>query len=241
MNRKPVHIITGFLGAGKTTFLNHFIKERLHERIFVIENECGATNVDGGLVIDGVEEVVELSAGCLCCSLADGLIDMLEEAAKRHDTYDRLVIETTGIADPSSIMQVFLQDPRVERYFELEQIICLVDAGQVESWLEEAEEALRQIALADVLLINKSDTISSEYLEKLKDVLSGINPHSRNFSGEQGIFLIDEIMEVGTVNPMSVEGASHTHHEHHVHDTHAHHHHEHHHHSHGEGDRKSVV
>ena len=110
MQRKPVHIITGFLGAGKTTFLNHFIKERLHERIFVIENEYGACNVDGGLVIEGVEEVVELTAGCLCCSLADGLLDILEEAWKKRDQFDRLIIETTGIADPTSILQAFLEN-----------------------------------------------------------------------------------------------------------------------------------
>ena len=104
MKAKPVHIITGFLGAGKTTFLNHFIKERLPDRIFVIENECGATNVDGALVMDGVEEIVELTAGCLCCSLADGLLDILQEAYKQRESYDRMVIETTGIADPSSII-----------------------------------------------------------------------------------------------------------------------------------------
>ncbi|MEO1255011.1 MAG: GTP-binding protein, partial [Bacteroidota bacterium] len=91
MNPKPVHIITGFLGAGKTTFLNQFIKERLPERVFVVENEYGATNVDGGLVMEGVEEVVELTAGCLCCSLADGLLDILEEAYKRSNEYDRMI------------------------------------------------------------------------------------------------------------------------------------------------------
>ncbi|MEO1096891.1 MAG: GTP-binding protein [Bacteroidota bacterium] len=215
MIRKPVHIITGFLGAGKTTFLNHFIKERLPERIFVIENECGATNVDGALVMEGVEEVVELSSGCLCCSLADGLLDILEEVSQRSDQYDRLVIETTGIADPSSILQVFFEDPRVEKYFELEQTICLVDAGQVQDWLKETEEALRQIALADVLLINKADTISPDYLKKLKVQLTDINPNAHTFSGEQGVFSIGEILKVGAVNPASVEGIAHSHHHHH--------------------------
>lgn len=215
MKRAPVHLITGFLGSGKTTFLNHFIKELLPERIFVIENECGATNVDGALVMDGVEEVVELSAGCLCCSLADGLLDILEEAGKRRDQYDRMVIETTGIADPSSILQVFLEDPRVEKLFDLEQVICLVDAGLVEDWLDETEEALRQIALADVLLVNKSDTVTPEYLTKVQGILKGINPHAKVFSGEHGNFPIDEILGVGTVNPASVEGIAHTHHHHH--------------------------
>ena len=218
MKRIPVHIITGFLGAGKTTFLNHFIKNLLPERIFVIENECGATNVDGALVMDGVEELVELSAGCLCCSLADGLIDILEEAGKKANEYDRLVIETTGIADPSSILQVFLEDPRVEKVFQLEQVICLVDAGLVEEWLDEAEEALRQIALADVLLVNKIDTIASDYQNKVSGLLTGINPHARVFNGELGIFPVKEILEIGTVNPATVEGIAHHHHHHHEHE-----------------------
>ncbi len=216
MKRKPVHIITGFLGAGKTTFLNHFIRQRLSERIFVIENECGATNVDGGLVMDGVEEVVELSAGCLCCSLADGLLDILEEAGKRSDQYDRMVIETTGIADPSSIIQVFLEDPQVERTFELAQVICLVDAGLVEEWLDEAEEALRQVALADVMLVNKIDTVTEDQLAHVQSVLGGINPHAAVYAGQQGMFPVAEILTSGTVRPETVEAiAPHSHHHEH--------------------------
>lgn len=214
MKRKPVHIITGFLGAGKTTFLNQFIKERTPERIFVIENECGATNVDGALIMEGVEEVVELTAGCLCCSLADGLLDVLEEAYKRQDKYDRMVIETTGIADPSSIVQAFLENPAVEKAYELQQVICLVDANLAEEWLQEAEEALRQVAVADVLLINKVDTVSGEKLQTVRSLLAGINPHARVLEGSQGVFSTEEIMAVGTVNPASVEKHTHDHHHH---------------------------
>ena len=214
MSRVPVHIITGFLGAGKTTFLNHFIKERLPERIFVIENECGATNVDGALVMEGVQELVELSAGCLCCSLADGLLEILDEASKRRDQYDRLVIETTGIADPSSIVQVFLEYPALEKVFELQQVICLADAAQVEEWLSEADEALRQVAIADVLLINKVDTITWSELDRVKRVLKGVNPNAGIFDGRRGEFPIDEILEIGITKPETVERAIPTHHLH---------------------------
>ena len=217
MKRIPVHIITGFLGAGKTTFLNHFIRERLPERIFVIENECGATNVDGGLVMEGVEELVELSAGCLCCSLADGLLDILEEASKRTDEYDRMVIETTGIADPSSIIQVFLQDPRVEKIFELQQVICLVDTRLVEEWLSEAEEALRQVALADVMLVNKIDTVSEDDANRVQKILRGINPHAEVYTGKQGVFPMAKILQSGTTRPETVESISHHGHHHHEH------------------------
>ncbi len=220
MTKIPVHIITGFLGAGKTTFLNHFIKERLPERIFVIENECGATNVDGALIMEGVEEVIELSAGCLCCSLADGLLDDLEEAHKQKDQYDRLVIETTGIADPTSIVEVFLANPLVEKYFELEQVICLVDAGLIEDWLEETEEALRQIVAADVLLVNKADTVTPEYLVGLKIRLNNINPHAHVVGGINGQFQINDILKVGTVKPESVEVIAHKHNHHHEHEHH---------------------
>ncbi|BBM84670.1 CobW family GTP-binding protein [Candidatus Uabimicrobium amorphum] len=205
MKRTPVHIITGFLGSGKTTFLNHFIRERLPERIFVVENECGAVNVDGALVIDGVEEVVELSAGCLCCSLADGLLDILREASQKTDEYDRLIIETTGIADPSSIIQVFLENAAVEKVFELQQVISLVDAGQVEGWLKEADEALRQIALADVLLINKVDMVTANDLARVESLLEGINPNAVVHSGEKGVFPIEDILQTGTIKPASVE------------------------------------
>ncbi len=222
LDRTPVHIITGFLGAGKTTFLNHFIRERLPERIMVIENECGDTNIDGGLVIDGVEEVIELSAGCLCCSLADGLLDVLEEAAKRRDQYDRLVIETTGIADPGSIIQVFLEDPRVEQVFELAQVICLADAGLLEEWLDETEEALRQLALADAILINKTDTVSHAYVPQIKSLVENINPHASVFTGAQGVFTVAEIMKTSTTMPRSI-GNVHSHeHHHHEHETNSH-------------------
>ena len=205
MTRRPVHIITGFLGAGKTTFLNHFIKQRLPERILVIENECGATNVDGGLVLDGVEEVVELTSGCLCCSLADSLLDILKEAHKKSDQFDRLVIETTGIADPSSIIQVFLENPAVEKAFDLQQVVCLVDADQLEDWLNETDEALRQVAVADVLLLNKIDTVSDEKLKQAQHTLTGINPQARLLAGVNGIFPISEVMSVGTIKSVSVE------------------------------------
>ena len=220
MTPKPVHIITGFLGSGKTTFLNHFIEEKLPEKIFVVENECGATNVDGALVMDGVEEVVELTAGCLCCSLADGLLDILKEANERRDEYDRMIIETTGIADPGSIVQVFLENPTVEKAFTLEQVICLVDANHVEGWLRDTEEALRQIAVADVLLVNKVDMISEEKLQHVLLLLQGINPNAKVFNGAHGIFPIDKIMSIGTIKPESVEKISYEHHHDHHHNHH---------------------
>lgn len=214
MKKIPVHIITGFLGSGKTTFLNRFIQERKRDRILVIENECGATNIDGALVIDDVEDIVELSAGCLCCSLSKELIEVLLGAAQRREHFDRLVIETTGIADPSSILQVFLTDPRIELSFELQQVICLTDALQVEGWLKDTQEALRQIAMSDCLLINKIDLVPAQDLKKLEMTLAEINPCAKVFLGSQGQFPIEEIMTISHSEPKSIETSiqSHEHH-----------------------------
>jgi G3E family GTPase len=196
----PVTLLTGFLGSGKTTILNQLIRDQVPERIMVIENEVGQTNVDSSLVESGVEDIVELTAGCLCCSLSDGLLDALEMVSARSDECDRLVIETTGVADPSSIIQVFLGDQMVGRYFELEQVICVVDAGLVEDWLEETEEALRQIVMGDVILLNKKDTVSASYLLKIKQHLQNINPYADIFEGANGNFPISQILKPKTTD-----------------------------------------
>lgn len=224
MKKIPVHIVTGFLGSGKTTFLNHFIQELLPERILVIENECGDTNIDGALVMESVEEVVEMSAGCLCCSLSDSLLDILEVISERRSSFDRVVIETTGIADPGPIVQVFLAMPGVSRIFELEQVICLADAGLLEDWLQETEEALRQLSMADVILINKADTVSSSYLPVLGAHINQINPNALVLTGNHGNFPVATILGEGILKPESVEKKLATTEHHHDHSTHEHHH-----------------
>lgn len=236
MKRIPVHLITGFLGSGKTTFLNHLVEEVRPDRVMVIENECGETNIDGAIILDGVEDIVELNAGCICCSLADGLLDVLEVISTKKKDIDRLVIETTGIADPTSIIQAFLQDPRVDAHFDLRQVICLVDAGLVEEWLAETEEALRQIVASDVVLINKSDTVSHEKLLEIENTLKGINPQSEVMKGEFGAFSMDKIEEFGTTKSRSIEKKAHDHSHHH----HEHHHHNHHH-DHEEGSNSHKI
>jgi G3E family GTPase len=196
MQRIPVQLITGFLGAGKTTFLNHFIKQQSNERLFVIENEVGKINVDCELVLNGEEDIAGLTAGCLCCSLHDKLLDVLEEVSHRRDEYDRLVIETTGVADPTSIIQTFLGNRMVERVFDLQQVICLADAAYVIENINETDEARRQLVSADVVLLNKCDQISPSEVEKLVQTLKHIHPTATILRGEHGVFPIEEIMAV---------------------------------------------
>ncbi|MEO1409597.1 MAG: GTP-binding protein [Bacteroidota bacterium] len=196
MKKIPVHLITGFLGAGKTTFLNHLIRSRQPERQMIIENEVGKTNIDSKLVVGADLNVVELTAGCLCCSLNDDLYRVLEEVSYRRDDFDRLLIETTGVADPESLALPFLASPAVERVFELRNTICLVDAENIEHWLAETEESRRQVAFADVILLNKKDRVSEEDLERLSQLLSLINPYANVYTGTEGQFPVDEILGI---------------------------------------------
>ena len=145
MNKIPVYIVTGYLGSGKTSFINSWMKNRSDERLFIIENEIGKVNVDEQMVAGKDVELVGLTAGCICCSLNDELLDVLEEISARRDTFDRLVIETTGIADPSSIAAHFIQNDGVAQVFELMSVLTLVDAENVEFWLKEVKDASRQI------------------------------------------------------------------------------------------------
>lgn len=196
MQRIPVQLITGFLGAGKTTFLNHLIRERSDERLFVIENEVGKINVDCELVMNGEEDVAGLTAGCLCCSLHDKLLDVLEEVSYRRAEYDRLVIETTGVADPTSIIQTFLGNRMVERVFDLQQVICLADAAYVEENIADTDEARRQLVSADVVLLNKCDQVEPSVVDQVVQNLSGIHPTATIFRGQHGIFPVDRIFAV---------------------------------------------
>lgn len=196
MQRIPVQLITGFLGAGKTTFLNHLIQERPNERLFVIENEVGKVNVDSELVMNGEEDIAGLTAGCLCCSLHDELLDALEQVSARREEFDRLVIETTGVADPTSIIQTFLGNRMVERVFDLQQVICLADAAYVEENLNATDEARRQLVSADVVLLNKCDKVSSTEVDRLVDTLKGIHPTATLFCGDHGTFPVDKVFAV---------------------------------------------
>ncbi|SFK48843.1 GTPase, G3E family [Porphyromonadaceae bacterium KH3CP3RA] len=182
---KPVTIISGFLGAGKTTFLNEYIVSRKGIRPFIIENELGEEGIDAGLIVAPGTDVFELNNGCLCCSLNEDLFDLLDALWKRNDEFDELIIETTGIADPATIAQPFLVYPEIEECYKLERVICIVDAQQIDFQLEETEEARKQIAFADIILINKGDTVRKGHLFELEELLRHINPFATILSGDK--------------------------------------------------------
>lgn len=172
----PSTILTGFLGSGKTTYLNYLLKMNPSRRFAIIENEIGEQGIDGDLIFQSTDDIVEMNNGCLCCSLNDNLYDILNDLYLRRNEFDNLIIESTGIADPSGIAKPFLIHPAVKKTFHLSKVICLIDAEFIEDQLSETEEARKQVSFSDVLLINKTDLVSPEYIEYLKNVLHGINP-----------------------------------------------------------------
>lgn len=172
----PVTILSGFLGAGKTTFLNHLLQENEGTRYAIIENEFGEQGIDNELVLRPDETIVELNNGCLCCTLNDNLYDILNELFDRRSEFDEIIIEATGVADPTGLAQPFIAHPLIKKQFPLRAVICLVDAELVENQVKETEEAINQITFSDVLLINKIDLVSEEYVTVLENKLQQMNP-----------------------------------------------------------------
>lgn len=190
---KPVTILTGFLGAGKTTLLNEIIASRKDTRFAIVENEIGEEGIDGDLVVQSDENIIEMNNGCLCCTLNESLLDILTEFHKREAEWDEMVIEATGIADPSGIAFPFLKVPAIRRDYHLQRTVCLVDAELVEDRLRDTEEAAQQIAFSDILLINKTDQAKPEDVERIRKVLKGINPIAEVLVGHKGNYPLDEI------------------------------------------------
>ncbi|MEO1214234.1 MAG: GTP-binding protein [Bacteroidota bacterium] len=184
-SHKPVTILTGFLGAGKTTFLNHLIKENSDVRYAIIENEFGEQGIDSELVVHPDDTIVELNNGCLCCTLNDNLYEIINDLYVRRHEFDELIIEATGVADPTGLAQPFLTHPLIQKHFPLKAIICMVDAELIEKQLRETEEAKNQVAFSDVLLINKTDRVEQDYLEELKQKLQRQNPLANVFFGNK--------------------------------------------------------
>ncbi|MBK0382637.1 GTP-binding protein [Pedobacter sp. SD-b] len=172
----PVTILTGFLGAGKTTLLNHIIKENPNIKFAIIENEFGEINIDSELVIKTDENIFELSNGCICCSLNGDLFEVLNKLVTGKYHYDHLIIETTGIADPSAVAATFMKDFNVQTAFKLDGTVCLVDVKNVLDVLGVDEEANKQIAFADYMVFNKCAEFDKGFIHNVKKIIQQVNP-----------------------------------------------------------------
>jgi G3E family GTPase len=184
MKAKEVTILTGFLGAGKTTVLNAVIAKKKDTRFAIIENEIGEESIDAGLILKGEDDIIELNNGCLCCTLNDNIYELLNNLWDKMDAWDHLIIEATGIADPANIAHPFLTSDNVKRGFDLKRVICIVDAELIEDQLKEHPEAIKQIAFSDLILLNKVEKVKPDYVRELQAVLKAINPFAETLVAE---------------------------------------------------------
>jgi G3E family GTPase len=174
-----VGVITGFLGAGKTTLLNNLIREYPSKRFAIIENEFGEIGLDGELVLNvDNSNICELANGCICCSLNEDLAGLVRDLLHTGMPFDYLLIETTGIADPSSVVQPFFSDPGIRTSFTMDIVICLVDALNFDHYFKQQTEVHRQVAMADLLLLNKAGDVDEKSLSDTREILKTVNPHA---------------------------------------------------------------
>ncbi len=194
-SRIPVTIVTGFLGAGKTTLLNHLIKEYPEKKFAIIENEFGEVNIDSQLIVSSENNIFELSNGCICCALNDDLVNLLYELLDSKKEFNHLIIETTGMADPGAVALNFITDFGVQQKYRLDGIVALADAVNLKKELEETEEAAKQLAIADLILLNKISEVDSETLEEATAILRSMNQAALfatcDFAAPKGINLLN--------------------------------------------------
>lgn len=201
----PVTVITGFLGAGKTTLINNLIEKHPQKRFAIIENEFGATSIDSLLVTNVEDEqIFELSNGCICCSLNAELYQVLERLTKAPVNFNHLLIETTGIADPGSIIAPFVTDISIKAQFSLDSVICLVDAEYGKSTLESQDVAAKQIVTADTLLLNKTDLLGDNQREEIEELLHKLNPRARHISTSMAEIRHHNILDVNSYDPGNI-------------------------------------
>jgi G3E family GTPase len=183
MSLIPATILTGFLGSGKTTLLKRVLQEAHGQKIAVIENEFGEENIDSDILVsDTTEQIIQMSNGCICCTIREDLRatlrDLAEKKRKGELVFDRVVIETTGLADPGPVAQTFFMDDEVAESYLLDSILTLVDAKHAQTQLDERQEARRQIGFADQIFISKTDLVSKEEVDALMHRIKHMNPRA---------------------------------------------------------------
>ncbi len=262
MSLIPATILTGFLGSGKTTLLKRVLTEAHGQKIAVIENEFGEENIDNDILVgDTDEQIIQMSNGCICCSIREDLRATLSDLATRKRKgeldFERVVIETTGVADPGPVAQTFFMDDEIAESYLLDAIVTLVDAKHAAQQLNERIEAQRQVGFADQIFISKADLVGAGELDALRHRLTHMNPRAAQQVVHFGEVPINQVFDLRGFNlnakldidPDFLKEDEHHHdHDHHDHD-HAHgehcdhpsHQHAHGHHHHHDDDVKSFV
>jgi G3E family GTPase len=200
-SRIPVTILTGYLGSGKTTLLNRILQERHGHRIAVIENEYGEAGIDNEILLQHNEEqIIEMSNGCICCSVRGDLVRILGDLSRRRQArelaFDRVVIETTGLADPAPVAQTFFMNLDISRDYLLDAVVTVVDAKHANGQLDAHREAQEQVGIADRLLISKSDLVGEADVRALSRRLTSMNPRARQAQVHFGQTDIADILDI---------------------------------------------
>ncbi len=233
----PVTVLTGYLGAGKTTLLNRILTESHGVRYAVIVNEFGEVGIDNDLLVESDEEIFEMNNGCICCTVRGDLIRTVENLMKRRGSFDAIVVETTGVADPAPVAQTFFMDEDVRAKAALDAVVAVVDCRHVLQRLADTTEAQDQIAFADVILLNKVDLVTADELKAVEKRIQAINPYAVLHRSERCAVDIEHVLNRGafdlervlSLDPHFLEESEHAHdcgpdcdhdHHHHEHDHH---------------------
>jgi len=204
-DKLPVTVITGFLGSGKTTLINHILKNKEGVRACVIENEFGSVDIDTSLVKENMnvaEEIVSLDNGCACCTVRGDLLRALTQFIDRRKDFDVIILETTGMANPAPVVATFTQNAKIANCYRVDGVVCLVDCKHVTAHLEEVKpdeavnEAVCQVAFADRILLNKTDLVTAKELATLKETISSINSFAELYETERSAVPLEKVMNL---------------------------------------------
>ena len=204
----PVTILTGFLGSGKTTLLNYILTQKHGHRIAVIENEFGEINIDSDLIVSADEEIFELTNGCVCCvgSARADLLRILQELMKRREKFDHILVETSGMADPTPVAATFFVDTEVAKQVNLDAIVTLVDAKHIGGHLDDPSlrghdnQAVDQVVIADRIILNKIDLLAEEELPEVEKRLRALNTTAPIIRSSHAEVELGEILGIGAFN-----------------------------------------
>ena len=205
MSLIPATILTGFLGAGKTTLLKRVLTEAHGQKIAVVENEFGEENIDNDILVSEIgEQIIQLNNGCVCCSIREDLrstLSMLAEKKRKGELdFERVVIETTGLADPGPVAQTFFMDDEIAESYLLDSILTLVDAKHAATQLNERQEARRQVGFADQIFISKTDLVAKEEVDALVHRLKHMNPRAPHKAVHFGEVALSEVFDLRGFN-----------------------------------------